>query len=324
MRAIVYREYGPPEVLKLEEMEKPKPADSEVLIRVRAAGVNPLDWHFMRGLPYLVRIIAGLRKPKDIRFGVDVAGEVEVVGSTVEELKVGDAVFGTCRGAFAEFACAAESKLARKPENVSFEEAAAVPIAALTALQSLRDKGQIRAGQKVMINGAAGGVGTFGVQIAKSFGAEVTGVCSTKNVEMVRSIGADRVFDYTREDLTKSGERWDVILDCVSNHSPGEYTRCMSKEGRYVRAGRVDGGGRWMMGAMKDGLVGSAASMLGSRKFLSIFARANQKDLETLGELLKAEKVKPVIDRCYGLQEVPEAIRYVEQLHVRGKVVVRI
>jgi NADPH:quinone reductase-like Zn-dependent oxidoreductase len=322
MKAIVYREYGSPDVLRLEDVEKLVPRENEVLIKVRAAGVNPLDWHFMRGLPYVVRLVAGLGKPNDIRLGVDVAGEVEAIGSGVEQLHVGEAVFGTCRGAFAEYACAAESALVRKPDNVTFEEAAAVPIAGLTALQSLRDKGRIRTGQKVLVNGAAGGVGTFGVQIAKSFGAEVTGVCSTRNVEMVRSIGADGVVDYRREDFTKSGQRYDVILDCVSNHSLADYKRCMNPEGRYVGAGRLDGGGRWMISALGSGLAGSAISLLGKQKFLSIFAKPNKQDLIVLQELLKSGKIKPEIDRRYRLSEVPEAIRYLEQLHARGKVVI--
>ena len=323
MKAIVYREYGPPEVLKLEEMEKPTTKDKEVLIAVRAAGVNPLDWHFLRGLPYPVRLLTGFRKPKDPRFGVDVAGEVVAVGSDVRELRAGDAVFGTCRGAFAEYACALEATLTRKPENVTFEEVAAVPIAGLTALQSLRDKGRVETGHRVLVNGAAGGVGTFAVQIAKSFGSEVIGVCSTRNVEMVRSIGADRVVDYTREDFTNSGQRWDVILDCVSNHSLAVYARCMTAEGRYVALGWLDGGGRWMMGALKDGLVGSVLSLRGGQKFLSMFARINNPDLATLAELLKTGRVKPVIDRCYRLSEALEAIRYLEQLHAQGKVLIR-
>ena len=212
MKAIVYHHYGSPDVLKCEEIEKPAPGDNEVLIKVRAASVNPLDWHFMRGTPYFVRIMAGLRKPKVTRLGVDVAGQVEAAGRNVTQFKPGDEVFGACRGAFAEYACAPESALVIKPDNMTFEQAASVPMAALTALQGLRDKGQIQRGQKVLINGAAGGVGTFAVQIAKSFGAEVSGVCSTRNVDMVRSIGADRVIDYTQEDFTKSGERFDLIL----------------------------------------------------------------------------------------------------------------
>lgn len=324
MKAIVYREYGSPDVLKLEDVEKPAPKNKEVLIKVRAAAVNPLDWHFLRGLPYLVRIVAGLGKPKDIRLGVDVSGEVEAVGSGVRELRAGDAVFGACRGAFAEYACGPESGFVRKPENVTFEEAAAAPIAGLTALQSLRDKGGIQAEQRVLVNGAAGGVGTFAVQIAKSFGAEVTGVCSTRNVEMVRSIGADRVVDYTREDFTKTGQRYDLILDCVANHSLAEYKRALNPGGRYVGAGRLDGGGRWMISGLASGLMAFVVSRLGRQKFLSIFAKANQQDLDALQDLLKSGKIKPVIDRSYRLSEVPEAIRYLEKLHARGKVAIRV
>ena len=223
MKAIVYRNYGSPDVLRLEEIEKPTAGDDEILIKVRAAAVNPLDLLF-RGTSYMVRMITGLRKPKDTRLGVDVAGQVEAVGRNVTQFKPGDAVFGTCKGAFAEYVCAPESALVVKPDNVTFEQAASVPIAALTALQGLSlgglgDKGQIQAKHKVLINGASGGVGTLAVQIAKSFGADVTGVCSTRNVEMVRSIGAKQVIDYTREDFTKSGQRYDLILDCVGNHS---------------------------------------------------------------------------------------------------------
>lgn len=211
MKAIAYLKYGSPDVLRYEEIEKPTPGDSEVLLRVRAASVNPYDWHFMRGTPYFLRLMVGLQKPKDTRLGADVAVQVEVVGKNVTQFKAGDEVFGSCRGAFAEYACASETALVRKPENVSLEQAAAVPIAALTALQGMRDKGQIQAGQQVLINGAAGGVGTFAVQIAKSLGAEITGVCGTRNVEMVRFIGADQVIDYTKEDFTKSGKRYDLI-----------------------------------------------------------------------------------------------------------------
>ncbi|HVM94440.1 MAG TPA: NAD(P)-dependent alcohol dehydrogenase [Terriglobales bacterium] len=324
MKAIVYREYGAPEVLKLEEVGKPAPGEKDVLIRVRAAAVNPLDWHFMRGLPYLIRLMTGLAKPKDARFGVDVAGEVEATGSGVKALRAGEAVFGTCRGACAEYACGAEVAFVQKPVNVTFEEAAAVSIAGLTALQSLRDKGQVQAGQRVLVNGAAGGVGTFGVQIAKALGAEVTGVCSARNVELVRSIGADHMVDYTREDFTKGGVKYDVILDCVSNHSLAEYKRCMTAEGRHVGAGRLDGSGRWMLGVIGSSLAASAHSLMGRQKFLSIFAKVNQRDLVVLQGLLADEKIKPVIDRRYGLSEVPEAIQYLEQLHARGKVVIEV
>ena len=323
MKAIVHRVYGSPDALGLEEVDKPTPGRGEVLIRVRAAGVNPLDWHFMRGLPYAVRMLAGWRQPKDTRFGQDVAGEIEALGADVKQFNVGDRVFGTCRGAFAEFACGSERTFTRKPENVTFEEAAAAPIAALTALQTLRDKGRIEAGHKVLVNGAAGGVGTFAVQIAKSLGAEVTGVCSATNLGMVQSIGADHVVDYAREDFSQSARRYDVILDCVANHSLAAYRRCMNPEGRYVSVGRLDGGGRWMMGALWSGFAAAAHSSVGGKRFLSIFAKINKQDLESLQELLRTGRVKPVIDRCYGLQEVAEAIRYVERRHARGKVMIR-
>src|SRR5271157_4614995 len=231
MKAVVYYNYGSPDVLKCEEIEKPTAGDNEVLIRVRAASVNPYDWHFMRGTPYFIRIMAGLLKPKDKRLGVDVAGQVEAVGENVTQLKPGDEVFGACRGAFAEYACTSESALVMKPDNVTFGQAASVPVAAFTALQGLRDKGQIHPGQKVLINGAAGGVGTFAVQIAKSFGADVTGVCSTRNVDMVRSIGADRVIDYTQEDFTKSGQRYDLFFDSAGNHSWLACRRVLNRKG---------------------------------------------------------------------------------------------
>src|SRR5947208_12980794 len=258
MKAIVYRNYGSPDVLRLEEIEKPTAGDDEVLIKVRAAAVNPLDLLF-RGTSYMVRMITGLRKPKDTRLGVDVAGQVEAVGRNVTQFKPGDAVFGTCKGAFAEYVCASESAVVVKPDNVTFEQAASVPIAALTALQGLRlgglgDKGHIQPGHKVLINGASGGVGTFAVQIAKSFGAEVTGVCSTRNVEMVQSLGADHVIDYTKEDFTKGGQRYDVILDNVGNHSLSEYRRLLTPNGTYV----LIGGG----GVNDQGFLGGLAKAL--------------------------------------------------------------
>src|SRR5881628_599037 len=252
MKAIVYRNYGSPDVLRLEEIEKPTAGDDEILIKVRAAAVNPLDLLF-RGTSYMVRMITGLRKPKDTRLGVDVAGQVEAVDRNVTQFKLGDAVFGTCKGAFAEYVCTSESALVLKPDNVTFEQAASVPIAAITALQGLRlgglgDKGQIQPGQKVLINGASGGVGTFAVQIAKSFGADVTGVCSTRNVAMVRSIGADRVIDYTKEDFSQSAQRYDLIFDNVSNHSFSERRRILSSNGTCVLAGIGGAGsheGQW-------------------------------------------------------------------------------
>jgi NADPH:quinone reductase-like Zn-dependent oxidoreductase len=325
MKAIVYRQYGPPNVLQLEEMAKPTAGDNEVLIKVRAAALNPYDWHFMRGLPYLVRIIAGLNKPKVTRLGFDVAGEVEAVGKKVTQLKPGDAVFGACSGAhagaFAEYACTPESALATKPANVTFEQAAAVPLAAFTALQGLRDKGHIQPGQKVLVNGAAGGVGSFAVQIAKSFGAEVTGVCSTRNVEMVRSIGANRVIDYTREDFTKSDQRHDLFFDTVGNHSLTACRRVLNPNGILVMAGGKSG--RLKMGLMR-GVRARVLSGLSSRKLVGIFAKGNKEDLLFMRGLLEAGKVTPAIDRCYKLSEVPEAIRYVEEGHARGKVVITV
>lgn len=319
MRAIIYRRYGPPDVLQMEETENPVPGDDEVLIKVRAASVNPYDWHFMRGEPYPLRLMAGVRQPKNPRLGADVAGEVEAVGKNVARLKPGDAVFGTCRGSFAEYSCGPESRLAVKPVNVTFEQAASVGIAAMTALQGLRDKGRIQAGHKVLINGAAGGVGTFAVQIAKSFGAEVTGVCSMRNVEMVRSIGAEHVVDYTREDFTRSGERYDIVLDCVGNRSLMACRRVLGPKGNYVAAG--GNAGRWMVGVMLS-MITSRVMSFGSRKLLSLLANINKDDLELVGGLIATGKVTPVIDRCYTLTEVPVAIGYLEAGHARGKVLV--
>jgi len=245
MRAIRYSEYGSPDVLRVMELEKPAPKDDEILVRIRAASVNPLDWHFMRGTPYFIRIGGGLRRPKTGRLGVDAAGQVEAVGKNVTSFRPGDEVFGACKGAFAEYACASESRVVGKPANLTFEQSAAVPVAALTALQALRDRGQVRPGQKVLINGAAGGVGTFAVQIARTLGAEVTGVCSTKNVEMVRSIGANHVVDYTQADFTKSGQRYDLILDSAGNHSLTACRRALTTEGTLVMVGGPDNG-RWL------------------------------------------------------------------------------
>ncbi|MGD1215325.1 MAG: NAD(P)-dependent alcohol dehydrogenase [Terriglobales bacterium] len=327
MKAVVYYNYGSPDVLKCEEIENPTAGDNEVLIKVRAASVNPLDWHFMRGTPYFVRILAGLRKPKVTRLGVDVAGQVEAVGRNVTQFKPGDEVFGACRGAFAEYACTSESALAMKPDNVTFEQAASVPIAALTAVQGLRlgglgDKGQIQPGQKVLINGAAGGVGTFAVQIAKSFGADVTGVCSTRNVDMVRSIGADRVIDYTQEDFTKSGQRYDLLFDCVGNHSLLACRRVLNPKGIYIPVGGE--GGRWMIGPLARSITALVLSRFVSQKLVAFFLARLSKDgdLAILRELMKAGKVTPVIDKRYRLSEVPEAIRYLEEGHARGKVVI--
>ncbi len=317
MKAIVYHNYGSPDVLKCEEIEKPTPGDDEVLIKVRAASLNALDWRLMRGKPLFVRLaIGGLRKPKITRPGRDVAGQVEAVGRNATQLKPGDEVFGACLGACAEYVCVIEDNLALKPANISFEDAAAVPVAALTALQGLRDKGRIQPGQKVLVDGASGGVGTFAVQIAKSFGAEVTAVCSTRNVETARSIGADHVIDYTREDFTQSGQRYDLILAANAYHSIFDYKRALSPKGIYVIAG---GGGVQMLQSM---ILGPLLSLIGSKKMRFFMAKVSQKDLVLLSDLLATGKVVPVIDRRYPLSDAAEALRYLEEGHARGKVVI--
>jgi len=320
MKAAVYTRYGPPDVVQVTDVEKPVPKDNEVLIKVRAASLNPLDWHFMRGTPYAVRIIAGLRKPKFPGLGVDVAGQVEALGAKVSHFKVGDEVFGSCKGAFAEYVCASESVLVTKPANVTFEQAASVPVTAYTALQGLRDKGRIQAGQKVLVNGAAGGVGTFAVQIAKSFGAEVTGVCSTRNLDMVRSIGADRVIDYTQEDFTKSAQRYDIFFDCVGNHSLSATMRVLCPKGIYVGAGGTTD--NWMIAPLARAISSLVLSLFGNQKFLMILAKPSKQDLTWMREQMESGKITPVIDRLYSLNEVPEAIRYLETGHARGKLIV--
>jgi NADPH:quinone reductase-like Zn-dependent oxidoreductase len=321
MKAIVYNRYGPSEVLRYEEIEKPSPKEDEVRIRVLAASVNPLDWRIRSGTPFFVRLMMGLSESKLKRPGVDVAGRIEAVGPKVTRLRVGDEVFGTCRGAFAEYVCTPESSVVTKPANVTFEEAAAVPIAGYTALQALRNKGHVQPGQKVLINGASGGVGTFAVQIAKSFGADVTGVCSTRNVEMVRAIGADRVVDYTREDFTKSGQCYDVIVDNAGNHSVSEVRRAMSPGGICVAVG-----GPWLgyVPLLTEMIKAAVSSRFSDRKMRTLLARRNPEDLATLRDLMEAGKVKPVIDRRYGLSEVPEAMRYLEEGHARGKVIIAV
>src|SRR5574341_415016 len=319
MKAIVYTKYGPPDVLELREVEKPIPKDNEVLVKVRAASLNAGDWHLLRGKPFLVRLIYGLLKPKNKILGWDIAGQVEAVGRHVTQFKSGDEVFGACRGAFAEYACTPESKLAMKPDNVSFEQAAAVPVAALTALQGLRDKGGIKPGQKVLINGALGGVGTFAVQIAKSFGAEVTAVTSTRKLDMARSIGADHVIDYTREDFTKTGKRYVLILDCYANHSLLACRRALNPKGKYIAVGGPTGS---IISLLAHWIAELVLSRFGSRKFVTFIAKISQQDMNFMHNLMKAGKVTPVIDRRYALSEVPEAIRYLEAGHAKGKVVI--
>ena len=320
VKAAVYTTYGPPDVVHITDVEKPVPKDNEVLIKIRAASVNPYDWHFMRGTPYFLRIMAGLRKPKNTRLGVDVAGQIEAVGTNVTQFKPGDQVFGSCRGAFAEYACASESRLVRKPDNVTFDQAASVPIAAISALQGLRDKGHLQPGQKILINGAAGGVGTFAVQIAKSFGAEVTGVCSTRNLDMVRSIGADRVIDYTQEDFTRSARRYDLILDNVGNHSLLACRRILNPKGRYAVIG--GSGSPWMLGFLARLIAAPVLSLFVSQRMGMVGANLNKDDLAILRDLLAAGKITAVIDKRYSLSELPDAIRYLEKGHARGKVVI--
>jgi len=321
MKTIVCHRYGAPEALRLEDVDKPSPGESEVLIQVRAASLNAYDWGLMRGRPPITRLFLGLRKPKT-RPGRDVAGRVESVGGSVTQFKPGDDVFGLCRGSLAEYACASESWLAAKPANVSFEEAAAVSLAGLTALQGLRDAGRIQPGQRVLINGAAGGVGTFAVQIAKSLGADVTGVCSTRNVEMVGSIGADRVVDYTRADFTRSGQRYDLIFDLVLNHSFSACRRVLSPRGILVAAGVGGADGREFGRRLGRMLTGLVISRFASQRMVFFVARLKQEDLVTLGGLLEAKKVTPVIDSRLRLSETSEAFRRLAAGHARGKIVV--
>jgi NADPH:quinone reductase-like Zn-dependent oxidoreductase len=320
MKAIVYHQYGSPDVLKLEEVEKLTPQDKQVLIKVHAASINAGDWRVMSADPFLVRLMGGgLLRPKDTRLGSDVAGRVEAVGENVKQFRPGDEVFGCAHGAFAEYALAKEAFVTLKPANRSFEEAAAVPVAALTALQGLRDAGGIRPGQKVLIQGASGGVGMFAVQLAKSFGAEVTAVCSTRNLQMARSIGADHVIDYTQEDFTRNPQRYDLILAANGYHSLSAYQRALNPQGIYVCAGGT------MPQFFQAILLGPLMSRSGGKKLGSMgIAKVIQEDLVYLGELLKDGKIAPVIDRSYPLSEIAEAIRYVEETHAQGKVVITV
>ena len=322
MKAITHCEYGGPEVLKVEEIEKPVPNDNQVLVKVRAASLNPLDLT-IRG-PLLLRPLFGLRKPKDTRLGVDYSGTVEAVGRNVTNFKPGDEVFGGKNGAIAEYVCVlADRAVVLKPANMTFEQAASVPVAAITALQGLRDKGRIQSGQKVLINGASGGVGTFAVQIAKSFGTEVTGVCSTRNVDLVQSIGADHVIDYTKEDFTKTDQRYDLIYDLVGNHSFSERRRILDPNGICVMAGI--GGAGWHEGfatRLLGELNGYLRSRFVSQKFIAYIAQFNKADMSVLADLLQSGKMTPVIDKTYKLNETADALRYLETGHARGKVVI--
>ena len=322
MKAIVYTKYGSPDVLHLEEVAKPAPKDNEVLVKVYAAAVTVGDLIFVKGEPFLARLGSGLLKPKHEIPGKEMAGRVEAVGGNVTQFKPGDEVFGdlyVCGlGAFAEYVCVPEAAIALKPVNISFEEAAAVAESAIVALQGLRDKGKIQPGQKVLINGASGGVGSFAVQIAKAFGAVVTAVCSTRNLAMALSIGADHVIDYTQEDFTQNGQHYDLILAANGYHSISDYKRALSPNGIYVMTG---GSMAQMSQAM---FQGPWISMTGSQKMSNMDLKPNKNDLIFMKELLEAGKVKPVIDRCYPLAEVPAAFRYLEEGHAQGKVVITV
>jgi NADPH:quinone reductase-like Zn-dependent oxidoreductase len=320
MKAILHTKYGPPELLEFKEVEKPAPNAHQVLVKVHAASINAGDYRVMRANPSFIRLMGmGFRRPKDPRFGSDVAGTVEAVGENVTQFRPGEAVFGCAAGAFAEYALARESYLAPRPPARSFEEAASVPVAALTALQGLRDAGRIQPGQKVLIQGASGGVGMFAVQLAKIFGAEVTAVCSTRNLDMVRSMGADHVLDYTKEDFTRKAQRYDLIYAANGYHSLSAYKRALTPQGTYICAGGT------MPQFFQAMLLGSLLSQKGGKKLGSMgIAKVIQKDLIYLGELLESGKIIPIIDRCYLLREVPEAIRYIEEKHAQGKVVITV
>ncbi len=323
MKAIVYRHYGSPDVLQLTEIEKPAPKEGEILVKIHATSANPLDWHNMRGAPFPVRMGNGLRTPKDQRLGTDIAGRVEAVGKSVTQFQIGDEVFGVCAGGFAEYACAAEQEVALKPANLSFEEAAAVPVAALTALQGLRDAGQLQPGQQVVIHGASGGVGTFAVQIAKALGAEVTAVCSPRNVEMACSLGADHIIDYTQADVTRQGQRYDLILAVNGYHSIFAYRGALRPTGRYVFVGAASA--RLLRGMLQAMLLGPVLSRTGSQHlgFMGI-AKITQQDLLVVKALLETSKVVPVIERRYPLRETAEALRYLEAGHAQGKIVITV
>ena len=325
MKAIVCCDYGLAN-LKLADIEKPVPNDDQLLVKVRAASVNPYDWHFIEGTPKIIRLMGvGLRKPKDTHVGVDFAGTVEAVGKNVTNFKPGDEVFGGRGGAFGEYVCPRATRaVALKPSNVTFEQAASVNIAGITALQALRDKGKVQPGQKVLINGASGGVGTFAVQIAKSLGADVTGVCSTHNVDLVKSLGADHVIDYTKEDFTKSAERYDVMLDNVGNRTLSECKSVLTPKGKYVLIGGGGASEQGLLGGLGKALWAMLFSKFVNQQMGMMMADPSQKDLTILADMMQSGKLKPVIDRTYKLAEVPQAIQYLEQGHARGKVIITV
>ncbi|MBI5869236.1 MAG: NAD(P)-dependent alcohol dehydrogenase [candidate division Zixibacteria bacterium] len=325
MRAMVYNRYGSPEdVLQLTDIDKPVPGDDQVLIKVHAAGVDPSVWHLVTGLPFLVRIMGfGLLKPKYSIAGWDVAGQVEAVGKNVQQFRPGDEVFGTCRGSFAEYACAAEDKFVTKPSNLTLEQAAAIPVSGLTALQGLRDVAKVQPGQKVLVIGAGGGVGSYAVQIAKAFGAEVTGVCSTAKVDLVRSLGADFVIDYTKEDLSKKGQRYDCILDTGGRRPLSHLRRVLAPEGTLVGVGG-EGGGKWTGGFLGDQIRTLAISPFTRQRLRSMMAKTRKDDLVVLKNMIEAGKVTPALDRTFPLAEAAQAIRYLTEGKVKGKCVITI
>lgn len=321
MKAIFRATYGSSDILELKEVDKPIPTDKQILVKVEAAAVNPLDWHILRGEPFLVRLMGfGLLKPKHQILGSDMAGHVEAVGNEVTQFTIGDEVFGSGIGSFGEYACFREDRVALKPETMTFEQAAAVPVAGLTALQALRDRGKLQSGQQVLINGASGGVGTFAVQVAKALGAHVTGICSGGNAEMVRSIGADHVIDYTKENFWESGTEYDLIIDNAAFYPLGKSLRALKANGIYVAVG----GSSSTLSILKSLIVNPLIAMAKRRKVVSLLANLNQKDLVYLNELLEAGKVVPVIGKTFSLAETPQAIKYVEEGHTRGKVVINI
>ena len=317
MKALIHTQFGPPDVLQIVEVEKPTPTDDQVLVNVQAVSLNPADYHLRRGIP-LARFSGGLMRPKDTMLGADFAGRIEAVGKNITQFQPGDEVFGRrAPNGFAEYVCISERPIALKPANVSFEQAASVPVAGLTALQSLRDTGKLQPGQTVLINGASGGLGTFSVQVAKALGAHVTGVCSTSNLDLVRSLGADRVIDYTRTDFSREGQRYDLILDNVGNHSLGDYRRTLKPAGRCVITGFTS------FGLLAQYLiVGGLVSKLGSQQIGMMISKINTADMNILKELIEAGKLVPFVDKVYPLNEVVEAFRYLETKHARGKVVV--
>jgi NADPH:quinone reductase-like Zn-dependent oxidoreductase len=321
MKAIVQTRYGSPDVLQLKDVDEPAVGDDQVLIRVQAAAVNIGDWHLLRGVPYVIRLVAGLRRPRREIPGLDIAGQVESVGQNVRQFRPGDEVFGWCKGAFAEYACAAENDLLTKPANLTPEESAAVGDSAFTALAAVRDQGKVQPGDEVLINGASGGVGTFAVQIAKSFGANVTGVCSTRNLDTVRSLGADQVIDYTTEDFAQTGRRYDVMLDLVGTRPLSDCRRALTPRGTYVVVGVKDMG-RWLgLGRQIKALSLSPFVRQRMRVFV---VRHNRDDLVVLKQLVEAGKVAPVIDRRFALSDVPDALQYQGEGHARGKIVIAV